>query len=101
MGYVAEELAIRVEYLYSGAFKFRHVEIALGIKCDAGRNLELTCCVSGGAPSGKELARCSELLHPPIAPIHHPDVALAVNLKPTFPRSAAWVRRNPVRVLPI
>ena len=22
-------------------------------------------------------------------------------LKPTFPRSAAWVRRNPVRVLPI
>ena len=22
-------------------------------------------------------------------------------LEPTFPRSAAWVRRNPVRVLPI
>ena len=25
----------------------------------------------------------------------------ASTFKPTFPRSAAWVRRNPVRVLPI
>ena len=29
------------------------------------------------------------------------DASLNETIKPTFPRSAAWLRRNPARVLPI